>query len=99
MLEIILIILVLIAIIFMIIAFYERDPVFALVSSVVWFICSLGSLEIEIPWEMYNVSSSRIETGLHTINPTGEAYLFLLLGVVMFISFTTLVYFTAFGKK
>jgi len=99
MLEILLVIFILMAIITMMVAFYERDPVFALVSAVLWLISALGSFQIEYPYEMYNATSSAIETGVHTIEPVAAtAYIFMILGIIMFFSFLALVFELSFGK-
>lgn len=91
MLSIILVLLIIFAILCMIITMNEKDPLWALISSVFWFICSLGVMNIDIPYQLYNSSSSMIETGVQTIDAEWEiGLLFMMLALVMFLSFVCL---------
>lgn len=99
MLDMLLVILVLVSVIMMLLAYLHRDPVFALISSITWVVSGLGSLEIEVPYQMYNVSSQQIETGIQTIESlSGIGLLFMGFGVVMFVSFVILTLLTLTGE-
>lgn len=57
----------------------EKHPYWNLVagfmSSVIWLILSLSQMEIEIPYQMFNVTSGNIETGMHTFSSPISPYL------------------------
>lgn len=99
MLDIIFIILMLFNIILMIYAIEERRIPFCFLSSILWLILALFLIQgIEIPYEMYNASSTKIITGVHLIqtNLSPLSYLFSGLAVVMFILTITFIL-EAFG--
>jgi len=69
---------------------YEKNMFWNLcagfMSSIIWLMISLSQLEIEIPYTMYNVSSSSIESGSHVFtSPISPylVYLFLSMFIVM----------------
>lgn len=88
MLDIIAIILILFTIILMIYSINERSIAFTFLTAVLWLILALFMLQgIEIPYEMFNVTSGNIETGIHKIQTNLDplAYLFMGLGAIMFL--------------
>ena len=88
MLDIIAIILILLAIILMIYGISERSIIFTFIAAVLWLIIALFMLQgIEVPYQMYNVTSGNIETGVHTIQNNLEplSYLFMGFGAILFI--------------
>ena len=58
---------------------YEKHPFWNLVSgflsSMIWLIISLSQMVIEIPYQMYNVSSGMVETGVHEYTSLVNVYL------------------------
>ena len=92
MLDIIFIVLILLTIILMLYAISEKNSAFCIITAVLWFILSLFMLQgIEIPYSGFNVTSGDLETGLQVIqnNLTPLSYLFMGLGVIMFLLFVT----------
>ena len=92
MLDIIFIILVLLAIIMMLYSIIDKNITFTIIDATLWFILALFMLQgIEIPYEIYNASSTAITTGVHTIqtNLTPLSYLFMGFGTIMFILMVT----------
>lgn len=92
MLDIIFIILFFFEIILMFYAITERHLSFTLLSAIIWLILALLTIQgIEVPYEMYNSTSGNIETGVHTIQTNLDplAYLFMAIGIIMFILFFT----------
>lgn len=87
MIESVLIILIAIAVVLLIMAYEWKDIIISLIDAVIWFILALWTLDIEIPYQMYNSSSSAIETGFQNVSIPPLTYLFLMLGVIMFLSF------------
>jgi len=57
----------------------ESHPFWNLVSgfmsSAVWLILSLSQLQIEIPYQMFNVTSGNIEVGMQTFSSNVSPYL------------------------
>ena len=100
MLDLMFIILIIFAVLTMIIAYEYSDAVFAIMSSVAWFVAALGALRIEIPFEIYNASSGNIETGTHVFENLWQfSYLFMGFAVVTFIGFMTYTLATLYEKK
>jgi hypothetical protein len=93
MLESIFIILLIFAILLVIITIeYERhifwNMICSALSGFLWFILGVSMWQLDRPYEMYNVSSSQIEVGVHTYtmnNVPGLSFLFLGIGIIMFI--------------
>lgn len=93
MLETIFILLLIFAILLIIFSIeYEGNAYWNLVSLVLatplWFILGLSNMEIERPYEIYNISSSSIETGVHTVTSPISPYLtyfFAGVGVILMI--------------
>lgn len=54
------------------------SPVLAFISMFLFFLLAFGVENIEIPWQMYNVSSSQIETGVHVYTNDWELIRFYL---------------------
>ena len=100
MLETIFILLLIFAILLIIFAIeYERNSFWNLVSIVLaiplWFILGLANMEIERPYELYNISSGNIETGIHTVTSPISPYLtyfFMGVGLLLFIYLFAMVY-------
>jgi len=100
MIQIMVVILIVFALIMTLIAYENSDSVFALIGSITWFVAALGTLEIEIPYQMFNATSGVIETGTHVFeNLWGISYLFMGLGVVTFIGFSVYTLETLSKKK
>jgi len=102
MLDIIVIMMLLMAIIFMLYAFSVHDPTTALLAAVLWLLIALMILQgIEVPYEFYDSGTSTVITGTHNItdNLMYLAYVFMCLAVVMFISCITYIFEAAFGKN
>jgi len=105
-LEIIFILLFMMAILFILLAIDNHDNafwelVFIVMDIPLWFILALSNMEIERPWEMYNVSSSQIETGIHTVtSPISPylTYLFAGVGLIMMV-YMIVVLFGSFYEK
>ena len=92
MLDIVFIILALLAIIIMLYSISERNSAFCIIDAVLWLILALFMLQgIEIPYQIYNASSTAITTGVQTVksNLTPLSYLFMGLGAIMFLLFVT----------
>jgi len=98
MLETIWILLLIIAIILIIIVAeieYEGFPYYwglmlTLLDTIIWFILAASVFEIESPWEMYNVSSGNIETGIHIVSSKvspAMSYFCLMMAISMSIYF------------
>jgi len=100
MLETIFILLLIFAILLIIFAIeYEGNSFWNLVSIVLaiplWFILGLANMEIERPYELYNISSGNIETGIHTVTSPISPYLtyfFMGVGLLLFIYLFAMVY-------
>jgi hypothetical protein len=87
MLESMFVILMLIAILLLVFAIVFEDNAFwqltaITLSSALWFILALSTLEIEIPYEFYNGATGLIETGSHTYSNPYIVYIFALMGVL-----------------
>lgn len=93
MLEIIYVLIFLFNVILMFYAIQNRVPYVAILNATIWLVLGLFTLQgIDIPYEMYNPTTGLIETGVHTITSdtlNAFSYLFILLGVIMFIFFVT----------
>ena len=92
MLDIIFVILALLAIILMLYSISERNSAFCIITAVLWFILALFMLQgIEIPYNGFNTTSGDLEVGLQNVtsNLTPLSYLFMGLGVIMFLLFVT----------
>ena len=66
------------------------NTVFIMIDIMVWYLLSASVMVIEIPYEIYNVSSSQIETGYHTFTSPISPYLvyfFMMFAVIMMIYF------------
>ena len=93
MLETIWILLFIFAILLIIMAIEYRDNrylelVFLSLDIPIWFILALSNMKMERPWEMYNLSSNSIETGIHAVTSPASpfiSYIFSGVGIVMFI--------------
>lgn len=82
------VILMLFTIILMIYSIEERRIAFCLLTSILWLILALFTIQgIEIPYQMFNSTSGNIETGVHTIQTNLDplSYVFMALGIIMFI--------------
>ena len=92
MLDIILVCLFLFNIILMIYGIKERGMAFTMLSGVIWLLIGLFVIQgVEMPYTMFNATSGNIETGVQTIQTNLDplAYLFMAIGLIMFIlSFT-----------
>ena len=84
MLESILIMLIVLGVLLLIAAYIWEDMVISLVDMIIWFVCALGVLAIEIPYQY--VSGGIPSTGTQTISIPALAMLFGMLGLVMGIS-------------
>jgi len=88
MLDIIAVILIFLAILLMFYSITERSIAFTIMTAVLWLIIALFMLQgIEVPYEMFNATSGKIETGVHVIQTNLDplSYLFMGLGVIMFL--------------
>ncbi len=92
MLDWMLIIMIIFGIITILLTYEKKDIIMAILSSIIWLITAVGSLEIEIPYQLYNGSSKAIETGVQTIQYHPLSYLFMAIGIIMFISFIFLIF-------
>lgn len=54
------------------------SPVLAFIGMFLFFLLAFGVENIEIPWQMYNVSSGQIETGVHVYTNDWELIRFYL---------------------
>ena len=102
MLDIIFIILVFLAILLLFYAISERGIAWTLMDSVLWLILGVLLLQgIEVPYEMFNATSGHIETGIHLIqnNLTPLSYLFMGIGLIMFILFISFILETLYDVK
>jgi len=97
MLDLVLIILIFLAIIMMLITYTYREPWAAFSSAIIWLICTIGSMRIDIPYQIYNSSANKIVATYYTFIDPGVSVLFLIFAVVMFISFASLTL-EEFGK-
>jgi len=88
MLESIFIMLIVLGIILLIAAYEWGDPVISLIDSVIWFVCAIGALQIEIPYQY--ITSGTVTTTTQNISIPALGYFFTMLGVVMFLSFSAL---------
>jgi len=77
----------------------ENHPFWNIVAGIIsiplWFILGLTNMEIEIPYQIYNSSSSSIEVGVHNFtSPISPflTYFFMGIGLVMFIYIIAMVY-------
>ncbi|GAG93174.1 unnamed protein product [marine sediment metagenome] len=71
---------------------------FTIISMVTWFFLAGATLEIERPYEMFNVTSGQLETGIHVITSKTspeQLYFFMLLGIIMFLFWTVQTFTTA----
>ena len=107
MLETIFILLLIFAILLIILAIeYHDNPYWELVFIVLdiplWFILALSNMQIERPWEMYNVSSNQIETGIHIVSSPVSPYLtyfFMGIGLVMMIYMIVVIWGSFYEKS
>jgi len=100
MLETMLFVLIALAFAFMALVIGLRDPVFALIDTILWFVCALGTLEYEIPYSFYNVTTDAVEHGTRIIGSLWPVtYFFMMMGIVMAVSFTVLVLQTLYEKN
>lgn len=97
MLESILIMLIILAILLLVATYEWRDPVISILDSLIWFVCGIGVLYVEIPYQY--ISGGSVSTATHVItNLYPLAALFMLMGVLLFISFVTLTFEMLSGK-
>ena len=89
MIETIVVMLVVIGLLLLVFAYEWRTPEISLLCGIVWLIAALATLEIEIPYQMYNVSASEIQTGVHTFSEYGITLLFVGISIVMILAFVT----------
>jgi len=71
------------------------NVIMAITSVPLWFILGLANMEIEIPYEIYNASSSQIETGSHVFtSPISPflTYFFVGIGLIMMIYLIAMVF-------
>jgi|GEM_PF-5000387 len=98
MLETIWILLLIIAIILIIVVAeleYNDFPYYwglmlTLLDTIIWFVLAASVFEIEKPWQMYNVSSNQIETGIHIVSSKvspGMSYFCLMMAIAMSLYF------------
>ena len=98
MLESILIMLIILGILLLVAAYEWRDPLISIVDSVMWFVCALGILYVEIPYQY--IRGGTVSTATHVItNLYPLAALFMLMGILMFISFVTLAFAMLSGEQ
>ena len=98
MLDLMIIILIFLAIIMMLITYIYREPWSSFASGIIWFVCAMGMMKIEIPYQIYNNSANKIVTSTYSYNAAELSYVFMMIGVVMFISFFSLIL-EEFGKS
>jgi hypothetical protein len=75
--------------------------VFILLSIILFFVCATGIMQLEIPYQFYNITTDTVETGYHQIHLVENVYLsyfFYGLAVIMLIYFVAYVY-TYIGNK
>jgi hypothetical protein len=89
MMETIVVLLIVIGLLLLIFAYEWRTPEITLLCGVVWLIAALATLEIEIPYQMYNASASEIQTGVHVFSEYGITLLFMGIAVVMVVGFVS----------
>lgn len=92
MLDVILVLLIVFAIILMFYSISERSAALIIIDAVLWLILALFMIQgVEVPYQMYNITTGNIETGVQVIQTNLEplAYLFMGLGAIMFILFVT----------
>ena len=90
MLDIIMIILLLFTIILMLYSIIEKNVALCLITAIMWLILALLIVQgVEIPYQLYNASSTKVITGVQTVQTNLQplSYLFMGFGVIMFIMF------------
>jgi len=90
MLDIMFILLFFMAFMLMLFAISNRNNVLSIVDFMLWLILALIPLQgIEVPYQMYNATAGKIETGMQTItlNLMYISLVFMALAIVMFIFF------------
>lgn len=100
MMELMFIMLLVFAILFIVFAIeFEHNSFWNLISivlsAVLWFILALSVMQIERPYEIYNASSGVVETGYHTFtSPVSPfiSYIFMGMGVIMMIYLFAMTY-------
>lgn len=87
MLDWIFIIILVMAIIFLILAYETDSLTFCGIDIVLWLTLSRSVYSIEVPYQAYNVSSEQIETGIQVINTQwiGLDWLFMAFVIIMMI--------------
>lgn len=85
MLESIIIILVMLGILLMIASYVWEDLVISLIDSILWFVCALAVLDVEVPYQY--VSAGVVNTATQSVSIPALTGLFIMLGIVMGIGF------------
>jgi len=86
-------VLIIVAILFLLLSIEYQDNkfwcvTFILLDTVIWFLLAAAVMNIEVPYEMYNATSGRIETGYHTLmtfDNTVMVLFFAMFGIIMMI--------------
>jgi hypothetical protein len=89
MIDIVVVLIIILGVILTLLAIEKDEYVLWLLATIVWMVAALGCLEIEIPYQMFNASSGVIETGVHTFSVHGVVYLFVGMGILTLIEFST----------
>ena len=78
------------------------NTILVLLNIIIWYILSASVMTIEIPYEIYNASSSQIETGYHNFTSPVSFYLvyfFMLMAVIMIFYFIGYILYPAIYQK
>lgn len=71
---------------------------FTLLDTIIWFVLASAVFELEIPWEMYNVTSGNIETGIHmvTSKTSPEISMFCLMMAIIMMAYGVYAFLSTF---
>jgi len=86
MLNIVFIILLILAVIFLILLLETNSLALGVIDGSLWFILSAAVMNIDIPYQIYNVVTEEIETGVQVVESEYMlSWLFTLIGIVVFL--------------
>lgn len=84
MLNIVFILLLILAVIFLILLLETDSLALGVIDAVLWFILSIAVMNINVPYQLYNVATDEIETGVQVIESEYMlSWLFILIGIIV----------------
>ena len=92
MLDFLLIIIIILAVLLMLLTYEYREPFTAIASSVFWIVAGLSSYDVDtIVYTFHDSTIGNFSSGTYSISEPTMAALFIILAIIMFISFVVLI--------